>query len=135
MIAWLALGLLKGVYTAHLCTSTNTLTKTHAHTEQNATSLMHFAKQGRPRLGASSVLLPMCCCFHPRSLSSSERAHNSLCPPFLQTGGLVVQTRRMSGLLSNAVLMVPCVVDRERHAATNRNSSASPGRYIMASFC
>lgn len=39
------------------------------------------------------------------------------------------------GLLSNAVLMVPCVAGGERHAATNRNSSDPPERYIMVSFC
>lgn len=38
------------------------------------------------------------------------------------------------GLLSNAVLMVPCVVVRGRHAAPNRNYSDSPGCYIMVSF-
>lgn len=109
MIPWLAPGLLKGVYMALLYTSTNALTKTHKHTQQNSTSLMHLTEQGRSRLGASSALLPMCSLSH----SSSTRMYNCPCPPFLQTGGLVVKTRRMSGLPSNAVLMVACVAGRE----------------------
>lgn len=78
MIPWLAPGLLKGVYKALLYTSTNALTKTHKHTQQNSTSLMHLTEQGRPRFRASSALLPMCYCFLPLSLSFYTNVQLSL---------------------------------------------------------
>lgn len=90
MIHWLALGLFKQVFLVNLCTCTSTQQK---HT----TSLLHFTEQGRPELWDSAVLLSERCCFHslPLSLSSSKWKNKSVCPPFLQKGGLVLQTRRM----------------------------------------
>ncbi len=119
---------------AHQQTHSQTHTHTHTHTQEIATSLMHFSQWGKPKLRASTVLCP-CAAVSTVSRCLLKRMHDSACPSFLQTGGLVVQTRRMWGLPSNAVLMVSCVVGRERHAATQRNSSDFPEHYIMVSFC
>ena len=135
MTPWPALGLLKRESTRHTYAHQQTHSwKTHTYTtKRNIFNAFYRARQARARSQRCPFFFPMCRCFHPRSPSSSKWMHNSACPPFLQTGGLEVQSRRMSGLPSNAVLMVPCVVGRERQLIEILRDSAE--RYIMGPFC
>ena len=135
MTPWPALGLLKRESTRHTYAHQQTHSwKTHTYTtKRNIFNAFCRARQARARSQRCPFFFPMCRCFHPRSPSSSKWMHNSACPPFLQTGGLEVQSRRMSGLPSNAVLMVPCVVGRERQLIEILRDSAE--RYIMGPFC
>lgn len=50
---------------------------------------------------------------HLTEQGSTTQMYNPARLPFLQTGGPVVEARGMSGLMSNVVLMVACVVNRE----------------------
>lgn len=126
MIRWLDLN----IYRTCTCTPTQTFSKTSPGT-QHATSLLHFNEEGRPRLRASAVLLPMSCLF-PSSTALHLEMKVQLCVSSLPADRWSSGSdQRDVGLLSNAVLMVPCVVGRKRHAVTNRNSSDSPECYIM----
>lgn len=94
---------------------------------------MHFTEQGKPRLGASTVLHP-CAAVSILALLLHECTacwELSSLPADRWSSG---SDQKDVGLLTNAVLMVPCVVGRGRHAAANTNTSDPQEGYIMVFF-
>lgn len=131
MIPWLALGLSKAVHTTHVRTHSK---KNHIFTTTcNIFIAFYWA---RPAKAWSQLSPSVRVLLFPSSLAHSFEMKVQLSvfslPADRWSSG---SDQKDVGLLSNAVLMVPCVAGRERQAATNRNSSDSPEPYIMASFC
>lgn len=127
MIPWLALGLLKGAYTAHFHTST------HTHNKMQHLLYILLSKAGQDLAKPAQSFRP--CAAHS-ALSHSFLLNEgkfflSFLPADRWSSG---SDQKDVGLLSNVILMVPGVVGRERIAVTIRNLSDYSEAYIIVSF-